>query len=462
MPEYIQSEGIDGVLRNLRRMGATAVCTSPYVMDAANEKTGSREPPDDAGAGGVRLLDRPLWGRRELFVRTAPSFAPDRRLYEGLRYQPVEIDELGRRSGGQVREFVRAAKAAGLEVYLQFQAATPPGYRVQFGGTDGEDQPRLPDGRVPARRVDKNGSLASENIRRYSEALIADLCGAYPEIDGVRPDWPEYPPYFLDSIFLDFSAPARRAAERFGFSVERLQREALGEWRRLHGSLTNRHLELLLGDDGGRFGLASLLTDSPGIAGLCRLKAALVEELLSGFRAALTKAGGKEKKLVPNAFPPPFNTVSGFDFSRAAAHASAISVKLYSMHWPMMLRFYGDELLKANPGLSSELLSAVLVRLMDIAERPLGAVERYSYPEPAVPHPVSLQALERKIRQAQLAAGSEVPVIALAHGYGPPADFAARLKAAWRASGGRVWINRYAYLSDEKMDLVPAACRTLA
>jgi hypothetical protein len=38
----------------------------------------------------VRLLDRPLWGKRELFVSTAPSYTPDLRLYRGLRYQPAE------------------------------------------------------------------------------------------------------------------------------------------------------------------------------------------------------------------------------------------------------------------------------------------------------------------------------------------------------------------------------------
>jgi hypothetical protein len=458
MPEYIQSEGVDGVLRSLQRMGATAVCTSPYVMEPANEKTGSREPPDDAGAGSVRLLDRPLWGKRELFVRTAPSFTPHRPLYQGLRYQPVAPDDLSRRSGSLVREFVKAAKSSGLEVYLQFQAAIPPGYRVQFGGGAAEDHPRLPDGSVPARRVDKNGSLASENILRYSEALIEDLCRAYPEIDGLRPDWPEYPPYLLDSVFLDCSEPALRAADRLGFSGERLRRDALAAWRKLHGGLQNRDLELLLADDGGRFGVAGLLTASPGMADLCRFKADLVDALLSRFRAALTKAGGTGKKLVPNAFPPPFTAVSGFDFRRAAAHSSAISVKLYTMHWPMMLRFYGDELLRANPGLSSELLGAALVRLMDIAERPLGGVERYSYPEPDVPHPVSHPAMARKIRQAQLAAGPEASIIALAHGYGPPADFEARLRVAWKASGGRVWINRYAYLSDRKLELIRQVC----
>ena len=462
MPEYIQSEGIDGVLRSLQRMGATAVCTSPYVMEPASEKTGSREPPDDAGAGGVRLLDRPLWGKRELFVRTAPSFETDSRVYQGLRYQPVAPGDLTRRSGALVRDFIRTAKSSGLKLYLQFQAAIPPGYRVQFGGAVAEDQPRLPDGRVPVRRVDRNGSLASEHIRRYSEALITDLCRAYPEIDGIRPDWPEYPPYLPDSLFLDFSEPARQAAARLGLNAESLRQDALAEWQRLRGSLTNRDLELILEDDGGRFGLARLFAGCPGFAGLCRLKAMLVDELLGGFRAALTRAGGREKELVPNAFPPPFTSVSGFDYRRAAAHSNAISVKLYTMHWPMMLRFYGDELRKTNPGLSSELLAAALVRLMDISERPLGAVERYSYPEPDVPHPVSPQALERKIRQAQTAAGAGVPVIALAHGYGPPDDFQARLRVAWSASGGRVWINRYGYLSDRKMDLVRATCRPAA
>ena len=89
MPEYIQSEGVERVLGSLTRAGATAVTTSPYVMAPAGEAAGgAREPPIDAGAGGVRLLDRPLWGRRELLVRTAPSFAPERSLYAGLRYQP--------------------------------------------------------------------------------------------------------------------------------------------------------------------------------------------------------------------------------------------------------------------------------------------------------------------------------------------------------------------------------------
>ena len=116
MPEYVQSEGIDRVLDNIAgRAGASAVATSPYVMAPADEKTGSREPPIDAGAGSVRLLDRPLWGKRELFVSTAPSYAPDVRLYRGLRYQPAAPDGLTRRQGVTAGIF---AWVAGLVGYV--------------------------------------------------------------------------------------------------------------------------------------------------------------------------------------------------------------------------------------------------------------------------------------------------------------------------------------------------------
>ena len=46
MPEWIQVEGIDALLDNLQgRAGATAIATSPYVMEPADKATGGREPP---------------------------------------------------------------------------------------------------------------------------------------------------------------------------------------------------------------------------------------------------------------------------------------------------------------------------------------------------------------------------------------------------------------------------------
>jgi hypothetical protein len=459
MPEYLQVEGVDRVLDNVVRMGATAVTTSPYVMQPADARTGSREPPDDAGAGQVRLLDRPLWGRRELFVRTAPSFVPEPRLYQGLRYQPAPPTELTHKHGGLIRDFVRAAQMRHLQVYLQVQAAIPPGYRVQFGGPEEADQPRLPDGRVPPRRLAKNGSLASPALRGYAHALIRDLCRAYPDVDGFRFDWPEYPPYFLDDVFLDFSDPARDASRRLGFDFDRMRREAGDLYTLLHGGLTDAHLNEWLEGDGGRFALLQRLLDHPGLLDWLRLKARLSEELLQGFRRVLTQAAGARKALIAHAFPPPFSLASGLDLARAARHCSGIAVKLYTMHWSMMLRFYGDALQQANPRLSERLLVRFLVRLFDIADdEGLPSLQDYGYPEPNVAHPAGVEAQARKIAQAQREAGM-VPVYALAHGYGRVDDFRRRLEVAWRASGRRVWINRYGYLSDEKMRVVADVCR---
>ncbi len=435
MPEFIQTETVNGLLDNIqKRTHATAVATSPYVMEPAAEGEGGREPPIDAGAGSVRLLDRSLWGKRELFVRTAPSFAPDRTRYRGLRYQPSEPSALTRAQGPLVGQFVEAAKRRGLKVYLQVQAAIPPGYRVQFGGPQGDDAPRLPNGEIPQRRVDKNGSLASPHILDYGAALLSDLAAAYPGIDGFRIDWPEYPPYTLDDWFLDFSSHARAVAGGLGMDAERLQWEAQDLYQKLRG---------------GEAALLPSLLDTRALRDLGRLKAHLVERLLARYRAALDTAGAKDKELMPNAFPPPWSRLSGFDYGRAAPHVSSLSIKLYTMHWPMMLRFAAE----AVRGSEDE-AARLLAQLLDIVDgEPPSTVSAWRYPEPEEPHPVGIEAQRRKIVQARAEAG-ETPVNALAHSYGPVSDFRRRLGAAWQASGGRVWINRYGYLSDAKLDVI--------
>lgn len=455
LPEYIQSEGVDGVLDNMTRLGVNAVATSPYLMEEADRETGNREPPADAGAGAVRLLDRPLFGKREVWVRTAPSFEPKRSLYEGLRYQPSEPTALTRSQGHILDEFIAGARSRGIKIYFQVQAAIPPGYRVQFGGPVDEDRALLPDGRIPPKRLAKNGSLAAPEILEYEHALLRDLVARYPDLDGLRIDWPEYPPYFLDSVFLDFSDHARRAAERLGFDFERMRDDVGDLYRKLHGGLRDRDLRPYVEDqDQGRYFLVRLMSDHPGVGDWLRFKARLVEEMLAGFRRAINEAGGEKMEMLPNAFPPPWTGVSGMDFRRAARFSSAISCKLYTMHWPMMLRFYGDQLMEANPGLDSRLLTKFLVRMLDLADGDgLPELEDYAYPGPDTPHTVGEEAQKRKIRQAQADAG-DTPIYVLAHGYGPLADFRKRLEIAKEAGEHGYWVNRYAYLHDEKLEAI--------
>ena len=208
MPEWFQHEGIDAVLDRLQRIGATAVATSPYVMAQCADGEGGREPPADGDAGKVRPLDRPLWGRRELWVRTAPSFEHDASRYRGLRYQPSPADALTRAEGGWLDRLVDAASARDMNVYLQVMAASPPGYRVQFSGALAEDACLGPDGRPHAQRVDRNASLASPHVVAYITTLLAELATRYPRVAGFRLDWPEYPPYDFRSALFDFNPAA--------------------------------------------------------------------------------------------------------------------------------------------------------------------------------------------------------------------------------------------------------------
>lgn len=448
MPEYIQTEGIDSTLKNLTgRARATAVTISPYVMEPASEQDGSREPPIDAGAGKVRLLDRPLWGKRELFVRTAPSFEHDLRLFKNLRYQPSAATELTRKQGPLIADFIKEAKRRGLRVYFQVQAAIPPGYRVQFGGPQDEDRPRLPDGSLQKRRLANNGSLASPEIRKYVNALIRDTLRVYPEIDGIRLDWPEYPPYLLDDVFLDFSTHAETFARKHRFPFDLIRQRAQAVYRLLHSGSVD--LSRAFGE----------LIDDPIFGTLFALKGRMVREFLRECRYELKVAGGRDKELLANSFPTPFSVLSGMHNPEVGAHVDGVAVKLYTMHWPMMLRFWCEQLLGPNPDPAREagVVGAVANWMQIDSGEKFKTLAACRYPEPLEPHPANDTDMERKLSEARNILGDKVA--ALAHGYGPAADFRRRLAVAWEGSRGRTWINRYGYLSDEKLEIIGDVCR---
>ena len=440
LPEWIQAEGAGAVLDRLEKAGVTAVATSPYVMRPVTDGEGSREPPIDAGAGRVRLLDRELWGRRELWVESAPSFIADPSLYEGLAYQPAAPTELTRQQGPLVSGFIDEARSRGMEVHLQVQSAIPPGYRVQFGGPGGDDEPLLPDGTRLEKRVDRNGSLASPEIRAYACALLKDLSRAYPGVDAIRLDWPEYPPYSLDSLFFDFSGHAIAMAQQLGLDSVRMRRDALA----VRAALASGADEMLGFSPASLWSLASRF---PGMADLLWLKRQIVGRFLRECREALPQP----TRLIAQAFPPPWSALSGFDYGEAGKHVSAIGCKLYTMHWPMILRAYGDRLLKDNPRLSSRAVAQALVALFGTGDPAPSRLEDLRYPEPDEPHPAGSDAITAKLSAAEAEAG-QCPVLAFSHAYGPTADVERRLQAAWENAGHGVWINRYGYMGNDKIE----------
>ena len=105
--------------------------------------------------------------------------------------------------------------------------------------------------------------------------------------------------------------------------------------------------------------------------------------------------------------------------------------------------------------LNERLLITALSNLFDFEDGPRGTrLDDYLYPPPDTPHRAGQQAQRRKIKQAQLEAGSDASLYPVVHGYGPLDDFESRLHIAWDAGTPGIWINRYCYLGEEKIQAI--------
>ena len=461
MPEWFQCEGIAPVLDRVQAMGATAIATSPYVLEVAPDGEGGREPPADGEAGRVRPLDRPLFGRTELWVRTAPSFVHDRQRYAGLRYQPSPPSALTTRHAGLLDNVLAAAGSRGLAVYLQVMAASPPGYRVQFSSATAEDQCLGPDGATHSARVDRNASLASADVVAYAATLVAELAQRYPSVAGFRLDWPEYPPYDLVSALFDFNRAATQRMAAAGAEPRDVARGALAWLADVRHAV--RGTKGLGAEETGRVldaaGWGELFADAGPLAPLFAAKRGAARALIAAVRDALDAVPGPRHLLEPQAFPPPFHRISGFPLGDLAGVADRIGIKLYTMHWPMIARYWARDLAGGADSAALDALTAAIAQRFGFTDG-LADGARLRYPEPHEAHPVGASAQRAKLRAAQAAAAG-VPITAFVHSYGPVADVVARLALAEEA-GTALWINRYGYLSDAKIAALAAQRRASA
>jgi len=454
LADFILSEGIEPILDNLRRVGATAVACNPTVTCEAEEGLGSFQPPDDAGSS-PRYFDRPLFGKKSLWVTSAPSYEPEAAHYTDSAYGPRRVQPLTQQHGHVISDFIQAAKDSGLKVYFQLGA-------VQPSGLKNEDRPSQPDGSVAPIRMADTGSLASPAIRNYNVAYIRDLYEHYPTIDGIRIDWPEYPCYTMGEFFHDFSPHVAAWCGDHDFDFKAVRRGVAQLHAFLSGEVTEGHLrathQLSLAD-----ALAELADDANAIKSWLRLKAELSIDTIAAWRQAITATAGANSHLTAHAFMKPYSDLTGFDFGRAGEHCDSVSAKFYTMHWPLMVEFWSSWIASARPQVDRRELVRAVAHWMQLgtSDEVEERLERYYYPKPDEPHPIPAHIQTRKLAEvkAELSSGpaSFVPLV---HGYGPLGDFSERFRIIAQSDVDGVWINRYGYLSDDKLSFIAEAWRT--
>ena len=452
-PPAIQAEGINAVLDNLQEAGVTAVSTTAYVAEPSDEAHGDRrEPPDDGGQGMNRIIDRPLWGERSMYLRTGSSFAHNDSLFAGMKYAPIPANDLTAKSGHVIADFIAEAKRRGLKTYLQVHSSHLPKLRE---GVDEsarmDDVPRLPDGSPPGENMVHFGSLASPDIRAYFAAEVKDILTAYPEVDGLLLDRLEQSVYTLHDALIDFGPHASRLAADLDFNFPAMQRaaqaliDAVPNW-------TNGDLDDFSEDGSLMRSLEKAIESLPALTDLLAFRSAVTTGHLAALRAAANSVR-PNVELLPITFPPPISVLTGANFATYAQHADATLIKFFTMHWPLIVTYWTKALLSLNPELDPNRLAKAVSLLFDFESDPPDRLLDYRYPGPDDPHRAGTESQIKKIKQAQQQAGS-MPILPSVHAYGPMDDVERRWRIGWETGSHGMWLNRYGYLSEPKLALL--------
>lgn len=459
----VASEGLETVLDNVARTGATAIATTLGVLTPGRPGDGTREPPLDV-AGEVRLLDRPLWGRRELYLKGYDPHGADLALWADVPYPPPAIAPPEHRRD-VARQIIDGARARGLAAHIQISPYTipgaPGGQSIASGHGQGvaDDRPRRIDGGVAERIVAGHGCLNNPRVRALGRARLREAARHYPDVAGIGLDWAEYTCYFLEDAFACCCPHCRAAALAAGHDWARMATDTRALWDRLH-RLTPADLRRATDTAGWPFALAGDLADYPGVADLLRFKAATVRAAVAELRAALDATGCAGVALEVNGFAPPWNALTGMDYGAVGAVAQLTRCKLFTFHWPMIARWWSATLLTWNPSLDEGAVLRAVIAALDLPAPPDEHRQRladYGMPRPDEPHPIAMAALTRKLDQAVAQAGVGAPCGAYVHSYRPPAEFARVLDAARASAAHGCWVQRYGYLSDEKLAILRAA-----
>jgi hypothetical protein len=445
-PMYVRQEGSETVFGNLTRAGTTAVGIWPYVERLSDEKHGSRVP-DLHIDGERRVLGRPLWGRRALYVQSYLAYTPEIALYEPGSYRPPAHLPPGPERD-IVDETIAEARARGLEVYLGVSPFTPP-------GTRSEDQPLRVDGlRVQPPYVARNACLNSPDARHYALAMIQDTVQHYPQAGGLILDWVEYGAYRLADLFTCFCRHCRQAAIEAGYGWKRIEEDVLALWQRLH-RLTAADLEHARCLIATEEALADLLSRHPGLMAFIRFKREVVGGFYREVRQLLDRLGIAGCSLTARCWCSPWNHASGSDYATLAGICEVVSPKLFTFDHAALPRWYGQTLKEWNPALAeSDILETLLAWMQLPDSRTNRRLAQYRIPAPDESHPTNFEAYRRRIDEMVAQVHGRARCLPITHPYLPDDQWEAMVTLVRDSGASGMWVNMYGYLTDAKLKIL--------
>jgi len=278
----------------------------------------------------------------------------------------------------------------------------------------------------------------------------------YRDVDGIYLDWAEYTCYFLEDCFTCFCEHCQAAAERQGFDWPRIHADTRALWDRLH-RLSPADVARAANSTDWPFVLASALLEHAGVADLLRFKARSVAEAAAELRQTMDEAGASSVALGLNGFAPPWCRITGLDYGLERSVVQHTRCKLFTFHWPMITGWWAQTLLAWNPGLDERAVLRAVTSALDLPAPPTEhrvGVADFGMPRPDEPHPILPAALTRKMNQAVAMAGRDGSCLAYVHSYRPAAELAQVLEAVLASNAPGCWVQRYGYLSDEKLAII--------
>ncbi len=456
-PAELAFEGTEAVLQNVQAAGANAVAITPGVFLPADENSGLREPPLDV-AGHVRQLDRPLWGGNVSYVRRFAPYEPDPEIWKSLPYHAPTPAPSEHRVD-VTRETIDWGRRHGLDTWIILSPSVLPGLPGGHSMSSGSgeldvDERPLPIGGERSREaIAGQGCPNSEHVRNLVVANVRETLRHYGDAAGIQLDWIEYTCYFPEDVFTCVCPSCRASALTAGLDWEAMRDGLQALWDRLH------HLD---DDDLRRIAEQASLSavlDTPrqdAVHALWQFKADSVSRLIATIDETIRDCGFN-LPLGANGFAPPFSTWTGADFATMATQAAFVRPKFFTFHWSMMIRWYGEAILSWNEDLDPALVTTALLSVFDVhppaARYGLDLCD-YGMPGPHEPHSLSADDVRRKLARVTDAVGDTALVEAYVHGYQPANEFDAVMDAVASSSVSGEWVQRYGYLSDEKLQIL--------